>query len=126
MSSSRGGAQRGSVSVVAAGVMVVGLVLTLAAVDLMRAVQAKERAQTAADAAALAAAQELALPSGRAPSEVAAEYAERNGATLTACLCDPGSGEAVVHVDLAVHLVFLGADRTVHASARAVVEGLGA
>jgi secretion/DNA translocation related TadE-like protein len=116
--------EAGSVTVLAAGMLLLGAVLTLAAVDLMRAVHGKARAQTAADAAALAAAQEIALPSGRSPDEVAADYAGRNGAMLVTCRCDPGTSEAVVEVAAPVDLLFVGADRTVRASARAVIEGV--
>ena len=65
----------GWVSVLAAGVLFVAGVLALISVDVMRTLQARAAAQTAADAAALAAAQEIALPSGLTPSDVAAEYA---------------------------------------------------
>jgi Flp pilus assembly protein TadG len=118
-------AERGSITVLTASVMVVAAVLSLASVDVLRALEGIGRAQTGADAAALAAAQEIALPSGSAPSDVAAEYAERNGAAMAACACAPGTAEAVVEVAVTVPLVFLGPDRTVHATARAVIEGLG-
>ena len=88
--------EAGSMSVLSAGVLLLACVLALVAVDLLRALQAKARAQTAADASALAAAQEIAVPTGRRPQDVASEYAGRNGATLLSCRCDPGSTEAVV------------------------------
>ena len=116
-------ADRGSITVVAAGALFLAGVLTLAAVDLLRTVQARATAQTAADAAALAAAQEIAIPSGRTPQEVASEYAARNGASLLACTCQPGTAEAVVEVEAPVDLVFVGRDRTVRGRARAVIEG---
>ena len=48
-------------------------------------------ARTAADAAALAAAQEFAFPSGLEPAALAAEgYASANGAVLSACTCPDG------------------------------------
>ena len=56
--------ERGSVTIVASGVMVVMAVLALACADVARTLTAASVAQTAADAAALAAAQELALPGG--------------------------------------------------------------
>lgn len=120
------GSEAGSVTVLAASIVLLGAVLSLSAVDLMRAVYGKALAQTAADAAALAAAQEIALPSGRIPEEVAADYAGRNGATLVGCRCEPGTSEAVVEVAALVDLLFVGADRTVRASARAVIEGVDA
>ena len=114
---------RGSVSVVAAGVMVLTVVLTMGAADVGRALVAQARARTAADAAALAAAQELALPSGRSPSEVAADYADRDDGELLWCSCDPGSQEAVVEVRVPVGALFLGSDdRWVTARSRAVVD----
>lgn len=115
--------ETGSVSVLTAGMMVLMAVLCLVSVDLLRALDGVARAQTAADAAALAAAQEIALPSEGAPGDAAASYAELNGATLVSCLCDPGSAEAIAEVELAVHFVMLGPDRTVRARARAVIEG---
>jgi secretion/DNA translocation related TadE-like protein len=115
----------GSITVLTAGILLLGGALVLASVDLMRAVEVRARAQVAADAAALAAAQEIALPAGRTPAEVAAEYAERNGATLVTCQCDPGTGEAVVEVEASVTFLFVGADGAVRASARAVIEGAG-
>lgn len=116
---------RGSVTVLTAATLFLAGVIVLASVDLMRVVGAQARAQVAADAAALAAAQEIALPSGRQPQELAVQYAEHNGATLLSCRCDPESGEAVVEVESLVPLMFVGADRTVRASARAVIEGTG-
>lgn len=115
--------ERGSVSVVlAAGVLVV-LVLTMGVADVGRVLIARSRARTAADAAALAAADELALPTGLDPATLAAEYAARNGATLTACRCDVGTFEADVAVTVHVDglLLFPGV-RDAVARARAVVD----
>ena len=117
--------ERGSVTVLSAGAMVLAAVLVLSSVDVMRAVQGGAKAQTAADAAALAAAQEIALPSGSTPSEMASRFAELNGAALVTCTCEPGSSEAVVEVAFTVDLLFVGLDREVHAHARAVIEGTG-
>jgi len=120
----RCGGQDGSVTVVAAAVMALVAVLTMGAADVGKALVAREHAQAAADAAALAAAQELAKPTGRAPAELAAEYAARNGATLTHCVCAPGSTEAVVETRVAVGALLLvpGAHEAV-AVARATVGG---
>ncbi len=115
--------QRGSVSVLlAAGILVV-LVLVLGVTDLGRVLIARSKARTAADAAALAAADELALPTGADPAALAAEYATRNGADLTACTCTAGTFEAVVMVEVTtgVLLLFPGV-RVVVARARAVVD----
>ncbi|TMK85656.1 MAG: hypothetical protein E6G44_06335 [Actinobacteria bacterium] len=115
--------ERGSVTVIAAAILFLCGVLVVIAVDLLRVLQARARAQTAADAAALAAAQQIARPSGETPEEAASEYATRNGATLLACRCDPQGGDATVEVQVSVDLVFLGPDRTVRALARAEIEG---
>jgi secretion/DNA translocation related TadE-like protein len=101
--------------------MVLTCFLCIVGVDLGRAVMARARAQTAADAAALAAAQEIALPAGAQPVDVARRFARENGATLTSCSCDSGSTEAVVVVKLSVAFIMLGPDRTVVAQARAVI-----
>jgi Flp pilus assembly protein TadG len=99
--------------------------LCLVAVDLFRVLDVKARAQTAADAAALAAARELAIPSPESTQEAAAQYATLNGATLQSCVCQRGSLEAVVAVEVPVRLVFLSSTRPVVGRARAVVEGGG-
>jgi secretion/DNA translocation related TadE-like protein len=116
-------AERGSVTVLVAGVLLLVGVLTLASVDLLRALEAKARAQTAADAAALAAAQEIAAPSGIDPTRVAEEFAARNGAALLECRCSSGGSDAIVRVEVPVSMVFVGPDRTVTRTARAVIEG---
>ena len=113
--------QRGSISIVLAATLAFAAVLAAFSADLSRVVGARARAQEAADAGALAAAQELVVPSGTSPSEIAATYAERNGARLVECRCAIGSDEAVVIVEVEVVLPLLGQTRTVAASARAVV-----
>jgi secretion/DNA translocation related TadE-like protein len=113
----------GSVSVVVAVLVAMIVVLGLGAADLAKALVAVSRAQSAADAAALAAAQELALPSGREPADAASEYAARNGAELIECRCAAGTLEATVHVRVPVgYLSTLGGERNVEARARAVVD----
>ncbi len=117
--------ERGSVSIVVVALMAVALVLAMGVADLARVLTGAARAQTAADAAALAAAQELASASGAGvePADLAAAYAERNSAALTACSCEAGSTEAVVTVTVQVgSLVLAPDDRVVTASARAVVD----
>ena len=119
--------QGGSITVVAAAVIGVVVVATMGGADVGKALIARAHAQEAADAAALAAAQELAIATGRDPAAWAAEYATRNGATLTACTCAAGSTEAVVGVTFPVgNLLLLPGDRTAGASARAVVDLPGA
>jgi Flp pilus assembly protein TadG len=115
--------ERGSVSIVVAAIVLLALVLSVGVADVARVIVARSHARTAADAAALAVAQELVLPSGAVPADVAAEYAERNDAILDECLCDAGTFEATVTVSIVVEgfLLVTGA-RTVTARARAVVE----
>ena len=120
---SEGRSERGSVSIVAAAIMTIVAVMTLATADLAQVLVASGRAQAAADSAALAAAQELALPrSGSSPAQVATEYAVRNGGTLIECRCEIGSVEATViaEVETGPLLLLLG-ERHVQARARAVV-----
>jgi len=114
--------ERGSVTVVTAGVIAVALVVALASADVARVLMAKGSAQTAADAAALAAAQDLVLASDTSPAADAAAFAQANGASLVACDCAPGSTVAIVTVRLPVTMAFLGGTREVVASARAVTD----
>jgi len=117
-------AERGSVTVLSAGVMAALVVLAMGASDVARVLHAASRAQTAADEAALAAAQALAIDEpGPEPAELASEYAARNDAALEACGCDRGTFEATVTVRVRVGDLFLVAgDRTVRAEARAQVD----
>ena len=117
-------AERGSVTVLSAAVVAALVVLAMGASDVARVLHAASRAQTAADAAALAAAQAFAIDEpGLEPTELAAEYSVRNGAALETCACDRGTFEATVTVRLPVGDLFLVAgDRTVRAVARAQVD----
>ncbi|HVM11213.1 MAG TPA: Rv3654c family TadE-like protein [Actinomycetota bacterium] len=113
--------ERGSVSpIVAAALGLVGLFLAVVA-DLTYAAVARSRAQATADAAALAAAQELVRPSGRSPSEVARRYAELGGARLLRCRCPSGGSDVEVEVRLEVDLPAISRSAAATASARAVV-----
>ncbi len=115
--------QSGSITIVAAGVMVMLAVMVLATADVARALSISSRAQAAADAAALAAAQEMIEPTGQDPAQVAARFAERNGATLVSCDCAEGGSEATVAVRVEISgLLLLPSGRTVTARARAVVD----
>jgi secretion/DNA translocation related TadE-like protein len=111
--------QRGSASVVMAAALAFAAIMASFSADLARATEARSRAQTAADASALAAAQELLRPVHPSPTDVAAEYAQRHNATLISCTCEPGATEVVTTVEVSVSL--LGQPRTIQASARAVV-----
>ena len=113
--------ERGSVTLIVAASLAFAGVISAFGADITRAIAARGRAQATADAAALAAAQELVVSSGRPLEEVAAEYAKRGGARLDSCRCDPAADEVVVSVALDVHLPLLGQIRTVRATARAVV-----
>jgi secretion/DNA translocation related TadE-like protein len=115
--------ERGSVSVVVAAAVGMALVVTMGAADIGRALVARARAESIADLAALASAQELALATGVEPSRIAADYAERNGARLVDCACPPGALEATVRVAVDVRGFLLPLpDRTVVGVARAVVD----
>ena len=115
--------ERGSVSVVIAAVVLLALVLSLGVADVAHVLVARSRARTAADAAALAVAQDLVIPSGVVLSDIAANYAALNGAELSVCVCEPGASEATVTVSIRVDgfLLVAGA-RTVQARSRAVVD----
>jgi secretion/DNA translocation related TadE-like protein len=114
--------ERGSVSVVVAAAVGMALVVTMGAADVGRALIARSRAEAAADLAALAAAQELAFPSGIDPEAFAAEYAVRNGARLVSCSCAERTSEAIVRVAVRVRGFLLPlTDRDVIGTARAVV-----
>ena len=120
----RAQSERGSISLLVAGVVTALVVLSMGAADVARVLQAASTAQTAADAAALAAAQALAIDEeGPTPGDLASEYAVRNGAALEACECEPGTFVATVSVLVPVGDLFLvGGDRTVRARARAEVD----
>jgi secretion/DNA translocation related TadE-like protein len=91
--------------------------------DLGEVLLARSRARAAADMAALAAAQELALASGTEPAAFAADYAARNGAELTSCACAIGSLDASVTVAVEVaDLLLLPGPISVSVQARAVVD----
>jgi Flp pilus assembly protein TadG len=115
--------EHGSVSIVVAAIVLLALVLSVGVADVARVLIARSHARTAADAAALAVAQELALPSGADPADVAADYAGRNDAILTDCSCIAGTLDTTVTVTIVVDgfLLVTGA-RTVTARARAVVD----
>jgi secretion/DNA translocation related TadE-like protein len=83
--------ERGSISVALVGALAVTLAMVLFLADLGALVVARTRAQTAADAAALAAAGEL-IAGGADAEEEAGIFARANGARLIRCDCSPGSG----------------------------------
>lgn len=85
--SQRAGGQRERGSATVLGVMAIGVVLLCltGALALLAAVQASHRARAAADLAALAGAQVLAIADPRSPCEVASTIAARNGGWLVEC-----------------------------------------
>ena len=115
--------ERGSVSVVVAGVLAAAIVLALGAADVTKVLDTASRAQTAADAAALAAVQELAVPTETEPEDVARAFAAANGATLVSCACARDTRDARIEVRVPVGgLLLFGDDRVVIARAHAVVD----
>ena len=117
------GGEAGSVSIVVVGILVVVMVPGLGAADLARVLIAASRVQTAADAAALAAAQSLAVPGDTDPVVAAGNLAVLNGGILRSCTCEVGTFEARVEVEPSVGRLFLSADDlVVTARARAVVD----
>ena len=90
---------RGNVSVVVAAVIVVAFLLCVAVAHLGSAVVEKSRANNAADAAALAAADALALGrTGAGACGVARAVALDNGALLVTCAPDAAAAEVVVAI----------------------------
>jgi secretion/DNA translocation related TadE-like protein len=81
------------------GVVAIGLALTAGAARLGGAIVARARADTAADAAALAAAGQVALGRGAGAAEQAArETAAANDGRLVSCECEGPVVEVVVTV----------------------------
>jgi secretion/DNA translocation related TadE-like protein len=104
--------ERGAVSVVALGLLVVALALTLGAARLGVALIGRARAESAADAAALAAADALAVGEGSgAAATLARDTAARNGARLVQCECAGHAAEVVVEVDVPGLTAIAGAAR---------------
>jgi len=118
------GRERGSVSVLVAASIAALVVFSMGVADVARVLLVASKAQTSADAAALAAAQSLALDEREPlPEQLAIDYASIDGAVLERCTCDPGSFSATVQVRMPVGDLFLfGDDRAVMADARADVD----
>jgi secretion/DNA translocation related TadE-like protein len=93
-------------------VLVVGLVLATGAARLGGALVGRARAESAADASALAAADRLALGGGAAAAQAAAaRTAASNHARLVSCDCAGASAAVVVEVDLPPLLSVFGPAR---------------
>lgn len=92
--------------------VLLALLVSGVSADAARGATLRLRAQTAADAAALAAVAES-LPDGDGlPAGAAARYASANGAVVVGCLCPPGATAMQVRVAI----------QGVEASARAVLD----
>lgn len=113
--------ERGSVSVVVAVALGMAAISAALVGDLGAVAAGAAETQAAADAAALAAAQELVLPSEETPEEVAARYAALHDARLVRCRCPRGGEDVVVIVERSVPLPFLGGSRTIRRAARATI-----
>lgn len=98
------------------------MVVLLGLGDLGIFVLARSKAQTAADAAALAAAAELLPGSAGEPRDQARRFANANGAQLLECACTKGSESVLVRVGVEVHFGIIPGPRDVTARARASVE----
>lgn len=118
--------QGGSISIlVAVGSLLMAL-FALAAADLGSMLVARARAQTAADAAVLAAVvrQAPVLGQGDDPEGAARDVAAGNGASLVSCECVVGTTEATVTVETNPLLSFVQGwfGRKVRATARAELD----
>lgn len=80
--------ERGAMTILMIGLCALVATIGVATAALGVLFDAREKAATAAEAAALAAAVATYPPTGaEAPDELAAEYATRNGARLVSCWC---------------------------------------
>ncbi|MFA5866938.1 MAG: Rv3654c family TadE-like protein [Actinomycetota bacterium] len=89
--------ESGSASVLAVAAMTILLIMVPAVIDMGAVVMARAKAHNAADAAALAAAQELV--SGGNPSAAAAKYAGLNGADVAGLVLEQESVTITASVD---------------------------
>lgn len=114
---------RGSAVIALMGALALVMILVAGLGDLAIFSAARSKAQTAADAAALAAASEQIPGIGRDPIGQARRFAAANGAELVNCQCRLGDREAVVRVEIPVKFLLIGAIASggVEASARARV-----
>ncbi|MBP3042548.1 flp pilus-assembly TadE/G-like family protein [Arthrobacter jiangjiafuii] len=101
----KGGAEDGSGTVLVLGAGLVVLILSGAVLLMLQAGVAANRAATAADLSALAAADTLRGLRPGDPCTVAAEVAARNGAELAGCTAEPGDQSVQVATEMAVPLL---------------------
>lgn len=114
----KAGRESGNASIVMLGGAALVMLLLVGLADLASFFLARSKAQTAADAAALAAVAELIPTIGQDPQGKAEEYAQANGAEFVACSCSTGSAVAEVTVAVPVQLT-LSSMRSVQARAKA-------
>lgn len=113
----------GNVSLAVVSLALVAMVLIASIGDLAIFLAARTKAQTAADASALAAAAEMVPGMGRDPSGEAERFALLNNSSLVSCDCEMGSREATVRVAVPVEFFLLAPlSRPVSAKARAEVD----
>lgn len=113
---------RGNVTPAVVGLSAIVLVLLLGLGDLGIFLLARSKAQTAADAAALAAVAELIPGSRGEPHIEAARFAQANGARLLGCDCREGGRAAMVRVGVQVRFGIVRGVKEVTARARAEVD----
>lgn len=111
----------GAVSVLMLAMLGLAGLFCLATIDAAGVLVARARAQTAADAAALAAVS--AQLSGDDPTVAAGDLATRNGGTLESCSCEENAQRATVLVSAPTHARMLGiAPRRVERRAEASLD----
>lgn len=115
---------RGNVSIAMLGLSAVVAMLILGLGDLAVFLVARAKAQTAADAAALAAAADQVPGLGKDPRGQASRLATANGAALTQCNCRPNARSVTVEVEIPVRFAVIRAlgVRRVVGRARAEVD----
>lgn len=118
----RGSREAGNASPVMVGGVAIVMVLMIGLTDLSVYYLARTRAQTAADAAALAAAAELIPGLGTAPEARAQEFAQANGAELRSCECALGSRAAEITVGVPVRMSLSSLSGLSEVTARARAE----
>lgn len=102
--------EEGFASAITLSLLALAGLLCLAVADAANVLVSRSRAQTAADAAALAAAvaQWPFLSRDEPPEEAAARVAEQNGAVLESCDCPLRGQRAVVTVSVGTRIRMLG------------------
>jgi secretion/DNA translocation related TadE-like protein len=112
----------GVASPVLLALLALAALMCVATTDAANVLLSRARAQTAADAAALAAASAQ-WRAAEDPEVVARDIAEANGAELVACECDRHDDRSIVTVRRATNIRMLGVSpRSVAASAEASLD----